>query len=295
MNIMNGRIQESELILTDDGRIYHLGLHPEDLGDYIITVGDPKRVAKVSRHFDNIELENQKREFITHTGTLGNKRISVIGTGIGPDNIDIMINEIDALKNIDFKTRTIKKDFHKLHIIRMGTSGAVREEIPVDSIVGATHGLGLDGLLNFYNYKKNEFQRTFECNLKIEVPSLFEICLPYIFEASKYLVDNICDEYITGITMTAGGFYGPQGRELRINQKTRSIIDEMVEFSYKGLKFTNFEMETSAIYGLAKMMGHEALSVNAIIANRQSKTFSKDPYATIDKMIVKTLEKIDAL
>lgn len=289
------RIEESELILTEDGRIYHLGLHPEDLGDYIITVGDPKRVEKVSRHFDSIEVVNQKREFITHTGMLGNKRLSVIGTGIGPDNIDIMLNEIDALKNIDFKTRTIKKDFQKLHIIRMGTSGSIREEIPVDSIIGATHGLGLDGLLNFYKYDKSEFQINFESSLKNDVPSLFEVCIPYIFEGSKYLIDNICNEFVTGITMTAGGFYGPQGRELRINQKTRTIIDELVNFKYKNLVFTNFEMETSAIYGLAKMLGHEALSVNAIIANRQSKTFSKDPYATIDKMIVKTLEKIAAL
>ena len=289
------RLQASELILTDDGRIYHLGLHPEDLGDYVITVGDPKRVEKVSRHFDKIEVKNQKREFVTHTGMLGDKRLSVIGTGIGPDNIDIMINEIDALKNIDFKTRTIKDDFQKLHIIRMGTSGSVREEIPVDSIVGATHGMGLDGLLNFYNYKKNDFQIDFESSLKKEVPHLFDVCLPYIFEASKYLVDNICDDFIKGITMTAGGFYGPQGRQLRISQKTRTIIDDLVKFRYKDLVFTNFEMESSAIYGLSKLLGHEALSVNAIIANRQNLTFSKDPYATINKMIIKTLEKIDAL
>ncbi len=288
-------LQESELILTEDGRIYHLGLHPEDLGDYIITVGDPKRVERVSRHFDKIELKNQKREFVTHTGILGNKRLSVIGTGIGPDNIDIMINEIDALKNIDFKTRSIKDEFHKLHIIRMGTSGSVREDIPVDSIVGATHGMGLDGLLNFYKFKKTDFQIDFELCLKKEIPKLYEVCIPYIFEASKYLVDNICSDFKTGITMTAGGFYGPQGRQLRIEQKTRTIIDELVKFSYKDLVFTNFEMESSAIYGLAKLLGHEALSVNAIIANRQNLTFSKDPYATIDKMIELTLEKIDKL
>ncbi len=289
------RLKESELILTDDGRIYHLGLHPEDLGDYIITVGDPKRVEKVSRHFDKIELKNQKREFVTHTGMLGKKRLSVIGTGIGPDNIDIMINEIDALKNIDFETRKIKKEFQKLHIIRMGTSGSVRKEIPVDSIVGATHGLGLDGLLNFYSYKKNGFQKRFEVHLKEEIPDLYQICIPYIFEGSDYLVNNICNEFKTGITMTAGGFYGPQGRQLRIEQKTRVIIDELVRFEFEKLVFTNFEMETSAIYGLSKLLGHEALSVNAIIANRQNMTFSKDPYATIDRMIIKTLEKIDAL
>lgn len=288
-------IKESELILTEDGRIYHLGLLPEQLGDYVITVGDPKRVERVSKHFDRIEVINQKREFITHTGYLGSKKISVIGTGIGPDNIDIMMNEIDALKNIDFKSRTIKNEFQKLFIIRMGTSGALRKEIPVDSIVGGTHGLGLDGLLNFYQYEKNDFQIDFETSLSNEVPELYNICLPYIFKGSKYLIDNICDNFIKGITMTAGGFYAPQGRELRLPQKTRKIIDDIVIYKFENHVVTNFEMETSAIYGLANLMGHEALSINAIIANRVNKTFSKNPYDTIDRMIVESLEKIDAL
>ncbi len=285
-------IKESELIITEEGKIYHLGLHPDELGDYIITVGDPKRVERVSKYFDKIEVENHKREFITHTGYLGKKRISVIGTGIGPDNIDIMINEIDALKNIDFSTRTIKNDFQKLHIIRMGTSGALRSEIPVDSIVGGTHGLGLDGLLNFYDYKKNDFQSSFENKLNQELPELREVCIPYIFEGSNILVNKICNEFITGITITAGGFYAPQGRQLRLAQKMRRVIDKLVQFSYNDLKITNFEMESSAIYGLAKLMGHEAISVNAIIANRSNMTFSKDPYKTVDKMIKMTLEKI---
>ena len=289
------KIKESELILTEDGRIYHLGLLPEQLGDYVITVGDPKRVERVSKHFDKIEVRNQKREFITHTGYIGTKKISVIGTGIGPDNIDIMINEIDALKNIDFNTRTIKPEFKKLHIIRMGTSGALRSEIPVDSIVGSSYGLGLDGLLNFYQYDKDDEQILLEKEVQKEVPDLYEICRPYIFKGSKYLLDNIAGNFIQGMTMTAGGFYAPQGRELRLGQRTRKIIDDIINFKHNDLIVTNFEMETSAIYGLAKLLGHEALSVNAIIANRVNKTFSKNPYDTIDRMIVESLEKIDNL
>ena len=289
------KIKESELILTQDGRIYHLGLRPEDLGDYVITVGDPKRVERVSRYFDRIELKNQKREFVTHTGILGKKRISVIGTGIGPDNIDIMLNEIDALKNIDFKTRKLKKDFTKLHIIRMGTSGALRKEIDVDSIVVASHGLGLDGLLNFYNYEKEEYQIKFSEKLREHVPELFDISIPYFFEGSRKLLNNIGEDFTQGITMTAGGFYGPQGRKLRLDQKTHKIIDRISSFKCKKQYVTNFEMETSAIYGLAALMGHEALSVNAIIANRVTMKFSNDPYTFVDKMIKATIEKIDAL
>ena len=289
------KIKESELILTQEGRIYHLGLHPEDLGDYVITVGDPKRVERVSMHFDKIELKNQKREFVTHTGFLGKKRISVIGTGIGPDNIDIMLNEIDALKNVDFKTRKLKETFTKLYIIRMGTSGALRKEIDVDSIVVASHGLGLDGLLNFYNYQKEEYQLMFSDKLKKHVPELFDISIPYFFEGSNQLLNKIGKDFIHGITMTAGGFYGPQGRKLRLEQKTHDIIDRMSNFKCKEQYVTNFEMETSAIYGLAALMGHEALSVNAIIANRVTMKFSKDPYTFIDKMIKTTMEKIEAM
>jgi uridine phosphorylase len=226
---------------------------------------------------------------------LGNKRITVIGTGIGPDNIDIMINEIDALKNIDFKTRKIKKQFKKLYIIRMGTSGALRKDIPVDSIVAASHGLGLDGLLNFYEYEKQPYHHKFHSTLKDKLPELLDICIPYIFEGSLKLLDSVGKDYLQGITMTAGGFYGPQGRQLRLNQKIHKIIDKLSDFECLNHNITNFEMETSAIYGLSKLMGHEALSVNAIIANRATMRFSKDPYSFIEKMIVKTLEKIDQL
>jgi uridine phosphorylase len=285
------RIQESELILSEN-RIYHLGLHPDELANVIITVGDPNRVNEVSKYFDKVEYKISKREFVTHTGYLGKKRISVIGTGIGPDNIDIMINEVDAVKNIDFNTREIKADKTYLNIIRMGTSGALQKDIPVDSFVASSHGLGLDGLLNFYKYKKNDFQRDFISELEHFVPDLFNVCKPTIFSGSDSLMHIIAPNLIRGITLTAGGFYAPQGRKLRLDQKMKTLIDKMVQFNYKDNRFTNFEMETSSIYGLSKLMGHQALSINAIIANRAKGTFSKDPYLTIERMIKETLEKI---
>jgi uridine phosphorylase len=288
-------IKESELIITNEGRIYHLGLKPEELGDFIITVGDPNRVERVSKYFDEIEIKNQKREFITHTGILGSKRISVIGTGIGPDNIDIMINEVDALKNIDFETRAINPVKKSIFIIRMGTSGALREDIPIDSMVISTHGLGIDGLMNFYQYKKNEFQNSFENRLKEEFPGLYQICFPYIFEGSDFLLEKIGKGLIQGITMTAGGFYGPQGRQLRIGQKIHDMIDRLAGFEFRGFGICNFEMETSAIYGISKLLGHKALSVNAIIANRATKKYSSDQYKTVDNMIKTTLERIDSI
>lgn len=288
-------IKESELIITEGKRIYHLGLNAEELGDFVITVGDPNRVERVSKYFDKIDVKNQKREFVTHTGWLGKKRISVIGTGIGPDNIDIMLNEADALKNIDFNTRIIKDKLAKLNIVRLGTSGALREDIPVDSLVTSTHGLGIDGLMNFYSYTKSDFQNEFESELKIEFPDLFDICMPYIFQGSEYLLENLAFDMIKGITITAGGFYGPQGRELRIGQKIHDLIDGLAEFEFQGFKICNFEMETSAIYGISSLLGHNALSVNAIIANRATKEYSKDQYATVDRMITTVLERIDGL
>ena len=289
------KYKESELIITEEGRIYHLGLKPEEIGDYIITVGDPKRVERVSRHFDSIELRNQKREFITHTGSLGKKRISVIGTGIGPDNIDIMLNEADALANIDFNTRTIKKDLKSLFIIRMGTSGALRADVPIDSIVVSSHGLGIDGLMNFYNYDRNDFQSAFEHSFYNKIPELYEFCKPYIFEGSPLLLEKLGKSLISGITLTAGGFYGPQGRQLRIKQKMRKLIDRIAGFEFNGLKITNFEMETSAIYGIASLLNHHALSANAIIANRATKQYSTDAQKTVDHMIETIIERIDLL
>ena len=288
-------IKESELLVTDEGRIYHLGLRPDEIGDYIITVGDPNRVEKVSKYFDSIEIKNQKREFKTHTGTLGNKRISVIGTGIGPDNIDIMLNEVDALKNINFSTRTINQEIKSLYIIRMGTSGALRADIPIDSIVISSQGLGIDGLMNFYQYERDDFQTRFEEKLRQEFAGLYQMCLPYIFAGSNFLLDKIGHGLPRGITMTAGGFYGPQGRQLRIQQKIHAMIDRLADFQFEGFSICNFEMETSAIYGISKLLNHHALSVNAIIANRATKKYSSDQYKTVENMIKTIMERIDAM
>jgi uridine phosphorylase len=284
-------IRESELIVKN-GRIYHLGLGKDDLADIIITVGDPQRVKAVSQHFDRIDTIRQHREFLTHTGEIGGKRLSVIGTGIGPDNIDILLNEIDAVKNIDFDSREISNEFIPLSIIRMGTSGSIQEDIPVDSFIASSHGFGLDGLLNFYDYPKSAYQQAFLDALRAEIPLLFDICSPTFFEADKTLKELLAYDLHSGVTITAGGFYAPQGRELRLAQKMRPLIDELKKFNHGGLRFTNFEMETSSIYGLASLLRHKALSVNAIIANRANKTFSKDSQVTIRKMIQTMLERI---
>lgn len=286
-------IKESELILSDDKKIYHLGLNPEQIGHIIITVGDPQRVPKVSKYFDKIEFTNQKREFISHTGLLGNKKISVIGTGIGPDNIDIMLNEVDALHNIDFNKREIKEKLTSLIIVRLGTSGTIRREIDVDSTVVSSHGLGMDGLMNFYDHSFTEFQTNIMNDMEKHFPLLFKICKPYIFPGSEKLIQSIGNGFISGITLTAGGFYGPQGRKLRLDEKINKLIDELGEYEYNGLKITNFEMETSAIYGLSQLMGHQALSFNTIIANRATGKFSSDPYKAVEKMIQTVMERID--
>ncbi len=284
-------IKESELILKE-GRVYHLGLSKEELADTIITVGDPQRVVRVSMHFDRVDTIVQNREFITHTGTVGGKRISVIGTGIGPDNIDIMINEADALKNIDFETRRIEEKLTTLTIIRMGTSGSLQADIGVDEILISTHGFGVDGLMNFYDYSRSAFQKAFLQEIEDHYPELMQICSPTIFEADNHLLESFPAEWRRGMTITAGGFYGPQGRELRLKQFMRPIVDQLIRFRFKGNRFCNFEMETSAIYGLAKLLGHRAMSVNAIVANRVEKTYSQKPQETIDRMIRDTLEVI---
>ncbi len=284
------RIPESELIINGRGAIYHLDLRPEELADTVIVVGDPDRVKKVSRYFDRIEVQQQHREFITHTGYVGNKRISCMSTGIGPDNIDIAINELDALANIDFETRTIKPTFSKLNIIRFGTSGALQTDIPVDSMVAATHGLGLDNLLNYYAYEKTA-EESEMANAFIEQTKLdTNITNPYAFKGSETLVNKFGNEFHKGITVTCPGFYGPQGRVLRLGVASPGLIDRLTHFRFNNTRITNFEMETSAIYGLGRLMGHECLSVNAIVANRVLQEFSKDGNAAVENLIVKALE-----
>lgn len=284
-------IAESELIINARGAVYHLDVKPEELANTVITVGDPDRVKEVSKHFDNIEVQRQHREFVTHTGILGNKRISVVSTGIGPDNIDIVLNELDALVNIDFDSRMINKELKQLNIIRIGTSGSLQDDIPVDSFVASTHGLGIDNLMNFYIHENNEEERQLLHSF-ITQTQLHSQLSPYIAGASMSLLNHFFEGYYHGITVTCPGFYGPQGRVLRLGIANPHLIDNLTHFSFGQHRITNFEMETSAIYGLGKALNHNCLSLSAIVANRIHKTFSADGGALVEKLIVKSLEII---
>ena len=288
-------IKESELIITSRGAIYHLDLRPEELADTVILVGDPDRVKKVSKHFDSIEFQRQHREFITHTGYIGKKRISVTSTGIGPDNIDIAVNELDAVANIDFGTRTINSDFRKLSLVRFGTSGALQADIPVDSFVASTHGLGLDNLMNYYSYpaesSRTEIIKAFIGHTGLDS----NITVPYIFEGGSKLIDAFKSGFHKGITVTCPGFYGPQGRVLRLPLRSEGLINKLTGFRYATHRITNFEMETSAIYGLGKLLGHDCLSINAIVANRVEGTFSKDSNAAVERLISAGLEVLSSI
>ena len=282
-------IGASELIINDRGAIYHLNVRPEEMADTIITVGDPERVAEVSKYFDRVEHKQAHREFITHTGYIGNKRISVLSTGIGPDNIDIALNEIDALVNIDFATRTIHDQKKSVSIIRMGTCGSLQGEVGVNELVAGTHGLGIDNVLHFYEGENNEEEKAilaaFDEHTKISAHKI----QPYIATASAGLLKHFTEGYSHGITVTCPGFYGPQGRILRLPLKMPNLVDQMTSFKYGQHRIANFEMETSAIYGLCNLLGHQCLSINVIIANRVKKEYSKDMGKAVDHMIQKSL------
>jgi len=285
-------IKKSELILNPDGSIYHLNLRPEQLAPIVITVGDPDRLDHVSRYFDTIEFKIQKREFKTHTGVYHNQRISVISTGIGSDNIDIVLNELDALVNIDFETRTIKPDLTSLKIVRIGTSGALQPDIPVDSFLLSSYAIDINGLLQSYKIKKiqNPAIETAFCK---HTGWDSERGKPVVVQNSKSLETQLLSNNIQyGITATCGGFYGPQGRILRLEPKDNVFKDKLQSFRFEDLRITNFEMETSAIYGLSKLLGHQACSMNAILANRANGTFSKTPEQTVDQLIKYTLKKL---
>lgn len=288
------KIAESELIINSRGAIYHLDVRPEELADTVIVVGDPDRVKKVSKHFDRIEFQLQHREFITHTGYIGTKRLSVMSTGIGPDNIDIAINELDALANIDFATREIKPSLRKLNIIRFGTSGSLQADIPVDSFVASTHGLGLDNLMNYYAYQKSPDELALAEAFVNQTQLNKEITIPYVFEGGASLISAFNNEFHKGITVTCPGFYGPQGRILRLGLNSPGLINKLTDFKFNNHRITNFEMETSAIYGLGKLLGHQCLSVNVIVANRVVKQFSKDSNAAVENLIKKALETLTA-
>ncbi len=283
------RIAESELIINNRGAVYHLNLRPEELADTIITVGDPDRVGAVSKHFDQIEHQFQHREFITHTGRIGQKRISVVSTGIGTDNIDIVLNELDALANIDFNSRTINSTLKALTIVRFGTSGSLQAEIPVDSFVASTHGLGIDNLLNFYRNENNEEEKYILREFVTHTQLDSKTASPYIASAGTSVLKHFVEGYHQGITITSPGFYGPQGRVLRLGLSNPDLIDQFSTFRYGNHRISNFEMETSAIYGLGRLLGHHCLSLNAIVANRVKKEFSKDGGAAVEHLITKSL------
>ncbi|MFA9194933.1 nucleoside phosphorylase [Flavobacterium sp. FBOR7N2.3] len=285
-------IQASELILNPDGSIYHLNLKPEHIAEDIIFVGDQDRVEKVTAYFDSIEFTTQKREFKTQTGSYKGKRITVISTGIGPDNIDIVLNELDALVNIDFATRKVKEKLTSLNIIRIGTSGSLQANIPVDSIVMSQYAIGLDNMLR--SYCIDEISNTEIENAFIEQTSWdLKKGKPYVISSSETLARRFYSvEIQKGFTATAGGFYGPQGRVLRLNIQDPNLNKKMDQFNFNGIQITNLEMETAAIYGLSALLGHKAISLNAIIANRADGTFSNDSYKTIDKLIGYTLQKL---
>ncbi len=281
------RIAESELILNSRGAIYHLDLLPEEIAGTVVTVGDPDRVREFSKYFDTIEVKRQHREFVTHTGTIGGKRLTVLSSGIGPDNIDIVMNELDALVNIDFTTRTVREELRSLNIIRVGTSGSLQGDIGVDEWVVSTHGLGVDNLLNFYIHHRNDEEAQLLQSFITHTQLKGE---PYIAGAAPSLLKHFTREFHQGITVTCPGFYGPQGRILRLGVSNPHLIDRLTDFRFGQHRITNFEMETSAIFGLGKLLGHHCLALNAIVANRIKKEFSKDGKAAVENLIRKFLQ-----
>lgn len=287
------KIPESELIIDKRGAIYHLGVRPEELAETVIVVGDPDRVKVLSKYFDKIEHQLQHREFITHTGNIGSKRISVMSTGIGPDNIDIALNELDALANIDFDTRTIKPSLRSLNIFRFGTCGSLQADIPVDSLVAGTHGLGFDNVMHYYNQPCTDHETAIINDFKLHT-GLSGNVIPYIFEGSKELLEIFKNDYHTGITVGCPGFYGPQGRILRLPLAYPGLIEKLTSFRSGSHRISNFEMESSAIYGLGRALGHRCLSLNVIVANRVLQQFSKDGGAAVEKLIKTSLDKITA-
>ncbi len=286
------QIPESELILNQDGSIYHLNLRPEQIANTIITVGDPDRVNDVTQHFDTIEFKIQKREFHTQTGKYKGKRFTVISTGIGTDNIDIVFNELDALVNIDLDQRTIKQSFTQLEFIRIGTSGAIQADIPINSFLISEYAVGFDSLLHFY---ENEFiqHKAVSDALVVHTNWFADKSQPYVVSCNEELLERLSsDKTTTGFTATNVGFYGPQGRVLRLKTQDNDMNEKLSSFRHNHLKLTNLEMETAGIYGMSKLLGHKAISMNAILANRATGEFSHTAKKVIDDLIIYTLNKL---
>jgi uridine phosphorylase len=289
------RIAESELILNARGAVYHLDLLPEELADTIITVGDPARVQQVSQMFDRMEVQQQHREFVTHTGYVGNKRLSVVSTGIGTDNIDIVWNELDALANINLGTRTIHSTLSSLKIVRIGTCGGLQGHIDVDDFVVGTHAIGLDNLLNYYRLEQTDEEDLLLQQFVTQTQLNSQYSRPYLCAASVGLLKHFVQGFHQGITVTCPGFYGPQGRVLRLGLRQPDLVDSLTKFNYGPYKIVNFEMETSGMYGLSRLLGHSAVSLNVVVANRVTKSFSKNAGAAVDRLIGLVLEKLETI
>ena len=290
---MTKTIAPSELILNPDGSIFHLHLKPGQIAKDIILVGDPGRVEMIAGFFDEIEVKAQNREFVTVTGKYEGKRITVLSTGIGTDNIDIVVNELDALVNIDLETRMIKTDKTSLNLIRIGTSGALQGDIPVDAFLASRKAIGFDGLMNFYARREEISDLAFENAFKTYTNWNPLLASPYVVDCDSDLYNKITDQdFISGITISAPGFYGPQGRELRLNIVDQKINDKTELFRFKEMKITNYEMECSAIYGLSKLLGHQALTVCIIIANRITHEASIDYKPVMKRLVSKILDKL---
>ncbi|WP_421919837.1 nucleoside phosphorylase [Marinifilum sp.] len=287
------KIKSSELIINPDGSVFHLHLRPEHLADTVILVGDPGRVELVASFFDEVECTISNREFATTTGTYKGKRFSVLSTGIGTDNIDIVVNELDALANIDLENRTIKTEHKSLNLVRIGTSGALQANIPVDSFLLSKRSIGFDGMLNFYADRDHVSDLDFEKSFKDFVNWDEKLASPYVVPASKDLI-NLLDgnDMVKGVTISANGFYGPQGRILRLQTLDPDLNDKIEEFDFKGEQITNYEMESSAIFGLSAMLGHNAAAICVIIANRITKDASKDYKPTIKRLIKVVLDRL---
>lgn len=282
----------SELIVNADGSIFHLHLHPEQLADKVILVGDPGRVALVAAYFETQEFSVSSREFKSVTGTYKGKRITVLSTGIGTDNIDIVMNELDALANIDLVNRTEKTDFRQLSIVRIGTSGGMQPEIPLGSFLISEKSIGFDGMLNFYAGRDRVSDLEFEASLVKQLNWNKQLAAPYVVDADAELVDRIGQtDMIRGVTISANGFYGPQGRELRVGLADPQLNDKIEKFKYKNYKITNYEMEGSAIAGLAKLMGHKAMTVCCVIANRRVEAANTDYNPYVEKLVQTVLER----
>ena len=292
---MNQAIPASQLVLNNEGAVYHLALHPEELADDVILVGDPGRADMIAAYFDKIEVKRQNRELWSRTGYYNGKRVTVLSTGMGTDNLDIVMNELDTLANIDLKTRMPKAEHRTLNLIRLGTSGALQADIPVeDSYVATRYAIGLDGLLYFYekNREVNEIAMRDAFIEQMDYPK--DLPMPYAVECSPELFERLAEGYFQGLTATAPGFYGPQGRSLRMGLAYPGNNKKMEAFRYQGWRLCNFEMESSALYGLGKMMGHRCLTICAVIANRVSEKFCSDYHPYVEKLITNTLDRLSA-